>query len=383
MTYYTPISKEQFNDLYRFGVIYIPFQIMSKVNIDSNINALKVSKILESYMNFIYDENILILKVEFKNKYQINRKSSFLTSSINNKKFNFQNENIKNLRNRKFNNVLLNTVSNNISSLIEININSVLSIHPLSEEGKRGLAVNYQHINFNLPFFNETESIYIAEKFYKKNIEKGVNSISEIFNLENKNTFFIEEIKKASFNFRKGLKIKNLSPNSSFFNYAFLYSYQTYYPSGTLGYFYKTLDILIIKNLIDSNQFDRYNDQLFEKSEIFSVLEQIKQDSPHFRLSEIINFIENSEKSKKFREALLIENCRFYIIIPVILKLIDDFNDQNQNLSMTNYKEIIHSLSDKYKKEAEIIITSIGAYFGYDNIYNIYYQTKGFSFIKK
>lgn len=341
--YYCIITQEQLNQLLSFGEIFLPEYLAidfteEKENIQKNL--------VNSFNSFIrvkYDELVLVIECRAK--------------------LNTQNRSLK------------------------IQIADIEQIFPISDEGQRALAFKYPKINFSFPIL-ETESLSnINDNYFVGDIKNGVTCLKSVFDdlfTENDN-IDEEKITQAALKFRKGMRLSMLSDNSDIIDFTFLYVYQEHYPLNTLGYFFRTAEILIRKKTLESGKKSENSIDLFKKSDIFKFLESLKLENKDYKVQDIDTLLnENTSiKIRNFIETLTISGVKFFIVIPIFLKIIDEFNSNNQNLEKTLLEYIRGSSYVKeYPKECQQLIIWLGAYLGYGNCYDYYYSKNNLKILK-
>jgi hypothetical protein len=337
---YAPITSEQFNQLYRFGELFIP-QFLSIESEDdvSNIQS-GLLKLFISYLPFIYDEDYLVIKGD----------------AI------FQEE----------------------QKQLHLKIIDIENIYPISDQCAKALILKKPiQINFSDPVFSLSQLSEINDAFFLSEARKGANCLWSIFKSKFSFSDFsndkFEEIYDAALAFRKNKKIHDLKADLSIVYFAFAYVYQAYYPLTHLGYFFRTVEILTRKTLLEKGI--AYHPSILEGTEIYKLLEEIKLNNPDIELKEIIEILEKNGKAIKFINTLLEGEVRYYIVIPAFLFIIDEFNSK-QSLENIKLEGILKTIHLNYPKECQLLILWVAAYLGYGNCYDYSYSKSNLKFFK-
>jgi hypothetical protein len=336
---YAPISSEQFDQLYRFGELYIPTFLVINSPVVSDELQVKLVQIFSAYLPFVYDENYLVIKCEANS-----------------------NENL---------------------GFVHINIVDVEAIFPISIECANALELRKSNkIKFSTPILSSASYNEINDNFFISEAKKGIDCLTSLFKSDFENNFESpnDEIVNASLKARKNGKIDSLSPSSPLIDFVFLYVYQAYYPLTTLGYFYRTAEILTRKAVRERSL--NFSSTILEKTEIYKLLEDFRSKEPNINLKNIVSTLEKESAATKFINNLSVQGQRFYIIIPMFLKLIDEFNEKGQQLESTSLRDLIKFYKPIYPSECQILIKWVGAYLGYGNCYDYYYAHSNLKFFK-
>lgn len=335
--YYCPITNEQFNQLLNFGQIFIPQYLAVEHSDDFQLVQSNLVETFVKYIRFKYDEEYLILE---------------LVADLNIQE-----------------------------KILLINICNVEHIFPISDECHKAITFKYSKIKFSEPIFTLESLSKINDAYFRLDSENGVEYLMSIFENSFDSTILKnEEVILAALKFRKRKKINSLQPNSSIIDFTFLYAYQAYYPLTTLGYFYRTSEILTRKAL--SSKSIPYNHEILEKTAIYKLLEELRIDKPESNLQEIINILEKDDRATKFIANLSDSLVKYFIIIPMFLKIIDEFNDNNQSIEKTSLEKIFKKYSSLYKTECQQLVLWVGAYLGYGNCYDYFYSKRNLKFFK-
>lgn len=335
--YYCPVSNEQFNQLINFGRIFIPQCLVVEHSDDSDLVQSNLVNTFIKYLQFKYDEEYLVLEVN---------------SDFNKEEKEFQ-----------------------------IRIHEVECIFPISEACSKAVTFKHSKIAFSNPIFSSNSLSKINDAFFISDSANGAECLISIF----KNLFEFGKVKndniiQSAFKFRKGQKLNSLKPDCSIIDFTFLYVYQSYYPLTTLGYFYRTAEILTRKALVSKNI--TYSHEILEKTDIYKLLEEVKASKPESNLQEITTFLLSDSRATKFIENLSSEDVKYFIVIPMFLKIIDEFNDHNQNLEKTSLEKLIKYYEASYSTECQHLVVWLGAYLGYGNCYDYFYSKSNLKFFK-
>lgn len=335
--YYCPITNEQFNQLINFGQILIPQCLVVEHSDDFELVQSNLVKTFIEYIQFKYDEEYLVLEVF----------ADFNTEE----------------------------------KTILLNIYNVESVFPISDECYKAVTFKHSKIEFSKPIFSAELLSKINDAFFLSDSKNGIDCLMSIFkNIFESSKTVKDEVIRAAYKFRKRNKLNSLQSESSIIDFVFLYVYQAYYPLTTLGYFYRTSEILTRKALL--NKSLSYNHEILEKTEIYKLLEKLKIDKPECNLQEIIVILEKDERAKKFIDNLSDSDIKYFIVIPMFLKIIDEFNDNNQNIEKTSLENLIKDYSPLYKTECQHLVLWLGAYLGYGNCYDYFYLKSNLKFFK-
>jgi hypothetical protein len=335
--YYCPITNEQFNQLINFGQILTPQCLVIEDNADFELVQSNLVEKFIDYIQFKYDEEYLVLEVF--------------------------------------------VVFNTEEKTVLLNIYNVESVYPISDECYKAVTFKHPKIEFSKPIFSVESLSKINDAFFLSDSKNGMDCLMSIFkNIFESTITKKDEIIRAASKFRKRYKLNSLQSDSGIIDFVFLYVYQAYYPLTTLGYFYRTAEILTRKALM--NKSLSYNNEILEKTEIYKLLEEIKIDKPESNLQEIITILENDTRAKKFIDNLSDLDVKYFIVIPMFLKVVDEFNDNNQNIEKTSLEKLVKHYSSLYLTECQQLVLWVGAYLGYGNCYDYFYLKSNLKFFK-
>ncbi|MBD1398832.1 hypothetical protein H9Q13_16795 [Pontibacter sp. JH31] len=338
---YAPFTSEQFDQVFRFGYIYIPAFLTVEATENNEELQRSLARVFTSYLPFVYDENYLIIK---SNSLFKSDEKSYL-----------------------------------------IRVTDIEAVFPISEECEKAVTLKKSaKIKFSPPIFSKSTYTQINNSFFSSEAKRGTECLAAVFSSEfdrgTSYAFGLDEVLDASLKLRNNVRINTLPEGTPLVDYVFLYMYQAYYPLTTLGYFYRTAEILTRKALTDMGV--SYNEALLEKTDIYQLLNETNYTRSAINLKDIVELIENDTRSVKFVNNLTKDGLRFYITIPMFLKVIDEFNERNQQLANTSMQDMIRSYKDRYPKECELLITWLGAYLGYGNCYDFCYEKSNLKFFK-
>ena len=334
---YCPITNEQFNQLINFGQILIPQCLVVEHSDDFELVQSNLVETFIEYIQFKYDEEYLVLEVF----------ADFNTEE----------------------------------KTILLNIYNIESVFPISDECYKAVTFKHSKIEFSKPIFSVESLSKINDAFFLSDSKNGIDCLMSVFKyIFETNKTVKDEIIRAAYKFRTKNKLNSLQSESSIIDFVFLYVYQAYYPLTTLGYFYRTSEILTRKALL--NKSLSYNHKILEKTEIYKLLEKLNLDKPECNLQEIIVILEKDERAKKFIDNLSDSDVKYFIVIPMFLKIIDEFNDNNQNIEKTSLEKLVKHYSPLYKTECQQLVLWLGAYLGYGNCYDYFYLKSNLKFFK-
>jgi hypothetical protein len=66
----------------------------------------------------------------------------------------------------------------------------------------------------------------------------------------------------------------------------------------------------------------------------------------------------------------------------MFLKVVDEFNDNNQNIEKTSLEKLVKHYSSLYQTECQQLVLWVGAYLGYGNCYDYFYLKSNLKFFK-
>jgi hypothetical protein len=325
---YTIISRDEFIKLYRFGSIKINSNYLLDDNENIETRLIKLFEILP----LEYEESYLILKID----------------DMVNKYYDFE----------------------KIQTIYTLNIEKIKAVYVLSSEAQHFYKTKVnQKVNFQITPF-KTILTQVIELKKNQDIDEGIKILSKQFQFINKKD--IE--RKLDNRFRdKFLKLKDyLSKDFENFYFDLLsYKRENYFPKDDIGFIY---DLMIITTLqkrkTETITKFKQGELKLDKSLAYQKLNNNKKET----LFENIEFILTTDDKaiKKFINNIdttpLISGAIF-LKIKYLLK--EDNRDKN---TWPEILKIVDSFSNKYKDELSIALYLIGLFYGYQNLYNYYYN---------
>jgi len=324
------ISSEQFDNLYRFGKIYHPVFLSTENNKEDAL-----IDIFNTFIQFVYDENYLVLEYS------------------------------------------IHEIDENPYHLI--NIETVERVFPISIECREALILKKStQVKFEKPIFSISNYEIINHKFYISEAMSGSEMLLKVFNYAIDLDQFNCEIKSAILKRRSGLKISKLDNKASLIDFCFLYVYEAYYPLNTIGYLIRTVEIFTRFKLAEQN--NQYSPDILKKREIYQMLMELnnKQSSVNFDL--LLEELSKDSRAIKFTTNLVVNNIKYYFVIPLFLKIVDEFNEFGGTLAKTNLTKIIEKYNLSYREECKTLLTLLGSYLGYGNCYDFCYPKMNLKF---
>lgn len=328
--YLAVISSEQFDNLYRFGKLYHPIFLSTEEQDEKY-----VIEIFNSFIQFVYDENYLILEYT------------------------------------------LSDVEANPFHLIKVE--DIERIFPISNECREALILKKSsQIKFESPFFSNSAYEKINHEYFISEALGGSNILLKTFKYENESVQLSNEIKSAILKLRKGLKIGRLDNKATLVDFCFLYVYEAYYPLNIIGYMIRTAEIFTRYKLAEKNV--QYSPDILEKREIFQMLIDLNSKQTAINFDKLLDELTNDSRATNFTSNLVVDNLKYYIVIPLFLKLVDEFNENGGTLEKTNLNKIIERYQPVYSEECKMLLTWLGSYLGYGNCYDFCYKKLNLKF---
>lgn len=329
--YLAPILRDQFNKFYRYGFTFIPAS--QALDFDGMITDEVKTKVIELFNNispFEYDEDYLILH--------------------------------------------LDKSENESSSNIRFDIQNIISVYPLSKQAKISIESKIdQRIKLEQPIFENALST-IEANIHKKEIEKAIEALWLICNLEGSNAELLQTIGLENIfqgiEFRKsGIKANKIK-EGNYWSYLFAYDRFDYFPNSTLGFFY------------DAGQVFAYSKKhpTFEGSGLHKFLQNINLENPDIKFKEIISTLESEEAIKGYISQTTDNNIKQYFVAPLYLMLKDELRNSEEVSQTKLIKNLKHLLDfgDNFK----VAVILLGAFFGYKKFYDNYYDKLDLRFYK-
>lgn len=328
--YLAVVSSEQFDTLYRFGKLYHPIFLSTEFQDEKY-----VIEIFNSFVQFVYDENYLILE--------------YTLPDAEEKPFHL------------------------------IKVENIERIFPISNECREALILKKSSkIKFENPFFSNSAYEKINHEYFISEAKSGISILLKTFKYENESDQFSSEIKSAILKLRKGLKIGRLDNKAAIVDFCFLYVYEAYYPLNIIGYMIRTAEIFTRYKLAEKNV--QYSPDILEKREIYQMLIELNSKQTTINFDKLLVELTNDSRAANFTSNLVVDNLKYYIIIPLFLKIVDEFNENGGTLDKTNLNKIIERYHSVYTQECKMLLTWLGSYLGYGNCYDFCYNKLNLKF---
>jgi len=322
--YKTVISRDEFINLYRFGMININRNFLLIDSDDIENNLIELFKIL----SFNEASNYLILTI---------------LDKFYNKSFN--------------------------KSTYSLNLQNMKRVEVLSEKAERFYRTK---VNSKITYYltEYTNILPEIEKYYElNNMKRGVEILFEQFDIP-KNI-----IEKDSTNeLLTFLLKKNNYPHDTYQKFEFdllSYNRKNKLKKEDVSFIY---DLMIISILQDrkSERISKFKQGLLNlnSSSTYKILNEIKNK----KLIDYLSFIHesNDENIKKFLKKISFENL---IIGSIFLKIKSLLYDKEANQEYWNdIKIIVSTFKEKYAIELGKALHLIGLFFGYRELYDDYYN---------
>jgi hypothetical protein len=331
INYLAPILRDQFNKFYRYGYTYIPSSQV--VGFDGKVSDEVKTKVIELFNTispFEYDEDYLILHLD----------KSEIESSGN----------------------------------IRVDIQNIISIYPLSKQAKISVENKIdQRIKLEQPIFEIVLST-IEANIHKQEIEKAIDALWLICNLEGSNTELLQSIGLE--NIYKGIEFRKSGTKASkikegsYWSYLLAYDRFDFFPNTTLGFFY------------DAGQVFAYskNHPTFEGSGLHNFLQKINSENPQIRFGKLIETLETEEQVKGYITQTRDNNIKQYFVSPLYLMLKEELRNSDE-ISQTKLLRNIEHLRD-FGDNFKAAVILLGAFFGYKKFYDNYYDKLDLRFYK-
>lgn len=333
----TVILRNQFNLLYRCGYTYIPKTLF--LEYDGKITE-KVQdglfKLFSKTTPFEYEEEYLVLEIE--------KKEVKLTD-------------------------------------IQVTIREITKIYPLSQRAKTTLESRLdERIRFEKPAFE-----YLLQKIDHRNdqyqIKWGIKAVSTLCNISDQRVHeIIEHI--GELNIHSGLENRKSNIKSEqyfgkdYWEYLLMYERYEYFPNTTIGYFYDSGQIFV-RSIIKENSF--------AGSGFYEYLNNLHSENPNLKFHQIIEKFETEEAPQRFIEKNTFDNIKYYLVTVLFLRFKDEIrkNDNLHTVTFLNPEGINRFTNDPKTKESfEFAVILIGAFFGFNKFYDLYYDKLNLRFFK-
>ncbi|MDH8702033.1 hypothetical protein M2138_001387 [Dysgonomonadaceae bacterium PH5-43] len=326
------VLRNQFNLFYRFGCAFIPKCTL--IYFDGNITEKVENQIIEQFETttpFEYDEEYLILHLEINNSQEAN---------------------------------------------IEVGINDIVKIYPLSKQAKKSIESKIDpRIRLENPIFESLLS-KIEVGIQNREVNNAIQSLWTICKIEKPLEDYLlklgfENIIKGLEHRKNGTKADEIQ-NGNYWEYLIAYDRHEYFSKSMLGYFYDA-------GLIFAHSKGQ---PTFEGSKVYGFLEQLNMKDPQIESLRIIDLLEKSEDSKGYISQNTKDNIKQYIIAPLYLKLKDEIRN-SEDITQTNLIKKFEILKKEFGDSFLYSIILLGAFFGFRKFYDLYYDSLNLRFYKK
>lgn len=270
---------------------------------------------------------------------------------------------------------------NQNSSKYKLDIRNCKSIYALSEVSQKWYSVKFnKNIKFNvIEYPNILENVKNYK--YLENINMGIDILFEQFNIKNKKTF--DEKFDAKFK-EKVLEYK--SSNQHFFmttnfeNFYFdllLYERKNdKFGKEDVSYIYDVVVLVILQDRAEDKVKEFYTKQL-KITDKYPFCITLNKENKKDKLLKNINLIKEKEEPdfKIFIEKIDIKDL---IISSLFLKIKDLLNEEDGGQKdgyQEEIKSLVNDFQSDYKEEVSIALYLIGLVFGYEKLYNYYYDS--------
>lgn len=318
--YLVPINRYQFSQFYRYGYTYIPKSTLFEFDGEfSETTKQNLANHFSFISPFEYDEEYLILHL-----------SKVVETALDN---------------------------------IYCEVQEIVAIYPLSKQAKLSIQEKIdQRIKLSEPIFESVLPI-IESAIQKKEIEKAIDALWQICDIEgNKNEFLnligIDNIFKGLDYRKKGIKASRIE-NGDYWSILIAYDRFDFFPNENIGYFY------------DAGQvFAHFNNKpTFEGSGLHSFLNGLK---PKTIAKELLYQLENNSESQKYISKTYVDGLKRYLVAPLFLMLRDSLRNNDDIYNSALIKNL--SFFKGFGKEFDAAIILLGAFFGYKKFYDLYYD---------
>lgn len=325
MNKYIILSKQKFTALYRFGQVPIMgSRVITTGKEDENFR-FELFENFKSIAFFNGDEEYLIIKFDNKEGFQ------------------------------------------------NINIRDVIEIIPLTTAAKKSYELKFnRRIQFSEARFEDLtykieEYIDLVERI------KGVPTILEILLPPHLRKIVVSDniIEKAYIARVQSKKSSEIKEN--FLTHLLIYDRYNFFPNTNLGYFYDVGELYAHSK----------GHATFKGSGFHTFLEKYKNELNDKKLLEIIQFIEQSTEIEAFKTQLTEKNLKRYISAVFYLKFKSDLLEKD-SIGETDLKKFTAWIINQNKFTSELVeaINLLGAFFGYQKIYDDYYEVANLRFFK-
>jgi len=321
------ISKQEFTSLYRFG--FIPL-IQQKILELKGLPMNEIERnIIESFMSlpyFIGDEEYLFIG--------------------------------------------FNQIPGSDNKLL---IDDVLEIIPLTSAARHSYQMKFdKKIVFSQAKFEKVVNKVEEQIDFHERLN-GAKALWQICKIQEPFNDYLEDDKVKEAYQKRIHGAKSDSFSSDFFVHLLVYDRYEIFPKSKLGYFYDLGEIFAHMN----------NRPSFIGTSYYQFLESIKVNLTNAKLSDIIDFFEKQEETKKIRTALTHGGLRKYLAAILFFEFKEALS-QNESMKDTNITAVVNSITRNkdYKNELNHAIYLTGLFFGYEKFYDDLYEIKELEIFK-
>jgi hypothetical protein len=219
----------------------------------------------------------------------------------------------------------------------------------------------------------------IEKEIDERERKKAIDALWKLCGFDDKADDYVKKIGKEHISkgleHRKNGKKAHEIKDGNYWEYLIVYDQYEFFPKGTLGYFY------------DAGQLFTYfkGGSEFNRGGLYNCLEQIKKNSTEYGMQNIIKKLESEKDAESYRTQTTTEDgLKQYIIAPLYLLLRDNLRDvcdihQTHIFNNKNLEELSKTLGDSFK----YAIVLLGAFFGFQKFYDVYYDSLNLRFYKK
>lgn len=316
------VTKQEFNSLYRFGMIpLIKSKVIDAVNKNSSELDDMIYNEFLSLPFFVGDEEYLIINFE-----------------------------------------------NNLVDNTWLEIENVLEIIPLTRAAKNSIQlkfdtrIRFKDARFEHVIHRVEEYIDIQERF------RGAKAFCKLCQIDAASQDFVskEVITKSYYNKINGRKSEEFK--DEFLVHLLSYDRYDFFPNSDLGFYYDIGQIFAHSkgksSLVGSN--------------FYAFLENHKQELLELDFLQIAQIISNSDAIQKFTDHLTINEIRIYLASALFLKFKNDLSERETIKGSETGRLIKKVRNESYLvKELNLAIYLTGAFFGYQKFYDDLYDLVG------
>ena len=261
---------------------------------------------------------------------------------------------------------------------IEITIKDVTRIFPLSERAKTTIEsrldnrIHFESFNFS-HLLNEIE-----KRDIKHQIKWGINAICTICDIsEDRAREIISYIGER--NIFKGIdKRKSFIKSEdywgeNYWEYLMIYERYEYFPNNTLGFFFDSGQIFVRS---------MKKQKSFEGSRFHDFLVRLNNEIPDIKIDDILTIFETEEGPHNFIEQNTIDHKKYFLISALFLRFKEEIRTKDDLKQVTMIKNRIFFDKPKLKESYEFAVILIGAFFGLNKFYDLFYDKLNLRFFK-